>query len=276
MQSYQLKIALDRIKPPIWRRLLVPADIALDDLHGVFQAAMGWFDGHLHEFVVGKRAYGPADPDLPTDFDDETGVSLASLISQEGETFRYIYDFGDDWMHTITLEKASADTSGSIPRCIDGKRACPPEDCGGIPGYQQILEALKRPAHPDSEELLDWLGDGFDPEYFDLDGINEQLKPFAARSKRKASSRKSTTGKKSPTPDIDEDKIDDAALALLSLTFHGDKYGTRAWKNFDWDTLNRLHAKGYITDPIGKAKSVAMTENGRKESLKLFARLFSK
>jgi len=168
MGALQLKVTLAETKPPIWRRVLVPADITLDRLHDVIQAAFGWWNHHLHEFEVGRARYGPVD--LDDDWNppkDERNMRLDQLASP-GTKLRYTYDFGDDWRHAIEVEKAiDADASVSLPALIDGRRACPPEDCGGPWGYGELLAVLADPSHPEHAERLAWLGGPFDPERFD-------------------------------------------------------------------------------------------------------------
>lgn len=173
--SYQIKVALDDSKPPIWRRLLVSGDTRLSELHGIIQIAMGWTDSHLHQFISGGVFYGMPDDEFDTE--DETRYRLSNLLSAEKQKIKYEYDFGDSWIHTITLEKIlPVDDSIGLPRCTAGKRAAPPEDCGGVWGYRDLLDILSDPEHPQYEEMLDWLGvDEFDPNHLDLKKINDEL-----------------------------------------------------------------------------------------------------
>jgi hypothetical protein len=182
---YQLKISLQHSKPPIWRRVTVPNDFTLADLHRVIQTAMGWMGGHLHEFNIGGVSYGEIDPDWPNDMEDEVGVKLNKLLKKEKQKIRYIYDFGDDWEHVIELEKIlTSDTASSKPKCITGRRACPPEDCGGLYGYYELLDTISDPDHPEREETLEWLGEeDFDPAFFDLDEVNRRLANLGTRIK---------------------------------------------------------------------------------------------
>ncbi len=184
MQIYQLKITLKYSKPPIWRRVQVAADIQLSRLHRVIQVAMGWNDAHLHQFVVGQRPdwefYGIPDPLYDDDWGpttkDESSAKLNQILKAEKDKFTYEYDFGDGWEHIILLEKILSPEEGvTYPRCIKGKRACPPEDCGGIWGYDHLLEVLANPEAPEREDMLAWLGGELDPEYFDLDEVNTRL-----------------------------------------------------------------------------------------------------
>jgi hypothetical protein len=177
MEIYQIKITLKHIRPPIWRRLQVPADIKLGKLHRVLQAAMGWYDAHLHAFRVGHETYGVPDREF---IDDETinerNVRL-DRIAAEGERLLYEYDFGDGWEHELLIENAlPAEKGQRYPICLAGKRACPPEDCGGPPGYDHLLEVLRDPKHEEYEATREWLGGHFDPEAFDLEEVNQMLK----------------------------------------------------------------------------------------------------
>jgi hypothetical protein len=181
---YQLKISLKGISPPVWRRVLVPADISLATLHDMIQAVMGWEDYHLHEFVVGGLHYGqPSDEDW-YDVQDERKIRL-NQIADAGARFTYTYDFGDDWEHIIEVEKRlSPDPEIRYPVCIKGKRACPPEDCGGVWGYADMLQILQDPEQEEYESMLEWVGEEFDPEAFDLDEVNQALERVRKRAKR--------------------------------------------------------------------------------------------
>jgi hypothetical protein len=166
---YHLKVTLLDTKPPIWRRVLVDGRSTLDQLHEVIQAAFGWWNYHLHEFEVGCTRYGIPDPDEDWGEPprDERRTRL-DAIAGEGATLRYTYDFGDGWEHRVVVEKVLAMTAGTtVPACIGGRRACPPEDCGGTWGYRELLEILADPAHPEHDERREWLGREFDPESFD-------------------------------------------------------------------------------------------------------------
>jgi len=167
--AFQLKVALLDTKPPIWRRVLVAGDSTLDHLHEVIQAAFGWWSYHLHEFEVGPVRYGVPDPDEDWGEPprDERRMRL-DAIAGEGSSFRYTYDFGDGWEHKVTVEKVlPADSVATVPACIDGRRACPPEDCGGPWGYRELLEMLADPTHPEHDRRREWIGRPFDPEAFD-------------------------------------------------------------------------------------------------------------
>jgi hypothetical protein len=175
---YQLKITLVDIHPPIWRRVLMPADVKLPKLHRYFQTIMGWENYHLHSFSVGDAIYSEPDPD----YDDsrninERRVRLLDIAGMGQPAFIYTYDYGDNWRHEVTVEKVlTADPDDNYPLCIGGKRACPPEDCGATSGYDHFLQALADPHHEDHEQLRGWIGGIFDSEGFDLNSINRALR----------------------------------------------------------------------------------------------------
>jgi pRiA4b ORF-3-like protein len=176
---YQLKITLQDSKPPIWRRIQTPGSVTLAELHRIIQAAMGWQDQHLHQFIIGDRVYGPATPGLDEagiDARDERRARLNEVAPREGSRFIYRYDFGDDWDHIVVVERIlEPDPSARYPRCLAGRRACPPEDSGGVWGYEQLMETLKNPGDPEYAEAREWVGDDFDPEAFSLDETNADL-----------------------------------------------------------------------------------------------------
>ncbi len=174
---YQLKITLEQIKPPIWRRVLVPATVTLADLHEVIQAVMPWDDAHLYLFQQGRTRFSEPDPSGSDIGDaDSNETFLSEVLSAPKQKLTYLYDFGDSWQHAIELEKILPyDPDQLYPQCIAGKRACPPEDCGGPWGYATMLEALKDPKHPEHELYVDWMDEDFDPEEFDVEEANEFL-----------------------------------------------------------------------------------------------------
>jgi hypothetical protein len=173
---YQLKITLKGSKPPIWRRVEVPGTITLAALHHVIQAAMGWYDSHLHQFEVGDTTYGDREMLEDLDVRNSRTIRLNQIAPAVKAKFSYLYDFGDNWDHAILVEKITPpEPTARYPRCIAGKRACPPEDCGGIWGYAELLEALANPEHPEHEDMLEWVGEPIDPEAFDLAEVNARL-----------------------------------------------------------------------------------------------------
>jgi hypothetical protein len=183
---YQLKVSLKGAKPPIWRRIQVYSNTRLSKLHSFIQATMGWEDYHLHGFRADDVNYGIPDPDFgDEDIIDEGTVTLDQVLTQPKQKMMYDYDFGDDWQHDILLEKIlPLKPDGNYPRCVTGKRACPPEDCGGIWGYYEFLEAIRDPDHPEHEDMLEWAGGDFDPEAFDRDEVNDSLQALQAELTR--------------------------------------------------------------------------------------------
>ncbi|HSJ55101.1 MAG TPA: plasmid pRiA4b ORF-3 family protein [Anaerolineae bacterium] len=179
---YQLKVTILGLQHPVWRRLQILGDSTLADLHDAIQAAMGWTDSHLHEFIIGQTRYG--EPNLEEEYEanmqDEGQVLLSDVLGGEGTRFRYVYDFGDDWQHEVVVEEIlPADPDVFYPICTGGQRACPPEDVGGAPGFEHFLEAMANPADPEHNEYMTWFGGVFDPDEFDLEEANEALRDTA-------------------------------------------------------------------------------------------------
>lgn len=175
---YQIKVWLRATKPPIWRRLQVPADISLDRLHEVIRVAFDRPGEHLHVFSTPYGEFGDDDPDLG--HQAEAPVTLEQVAPTPTSKITYTYDFGDDWQHDILVEKVIEPVPATAyPRCTGGRRAAPPDDCGGMGGYYELLDVLADPAHPEHEDQLDWLGladaADFDPARFDADEINRHL-----------------------------------------------------------------------------------------------------
>jgi Plasmid pRiA4b ORF-3-like protein len=154
----QLKVSLVGVsKPPVWRRVLVPATMRLDRLHDVIQVAMGWTDTHLHAFEAGGVDYGTPDPEI--DCEDERRTAVGDLLREPRNRMRYVYDFGDYWQHDVVVEKArEAERGTRYPVCLAGKGCCPPEDCGGTWGYVELREKIGDPTHDEHADLLEWLG----------------------------------------------------------------------------------------------------------------------
>jgi hypothetical protein len=176
---YQLKVTLADIRPPIWRRIQVPGNTPLPLLHLMLQAAMGWCNCHLHAFTINEVDYGAADPEFDSGMENETRIRLDKVIPAAKMRFSYTYDFGDGWNHKILVEKILPPNPGvQYPVCLAGARACPPEDCGGPWGYGDFLRAINDPNHEEHKQLLEWVGGSFDPEAFDLDGVDGRLKNF--------------------------------------------------------------------------------------------------
>ena len=178
-QIYQFKITLKGSKPPIWRSFQILNSSDFKILHQVIQTVMGWDSYHLFEFIIDDYIH-IADPEMIDDeFEkivDYSCTKISDYIREVGEKIVYIYDFGDGWIHNIVLEKfLPLSKSFKHTVCVGGKRACPPEDSGGIGGYYWKLEVMEDPDHPDHEDTMAWMGD-FCPEYFDIDDINKELK----------------------------------------------------------------------------------------------------
>ncbi len=174
---YQIKVTLENSKPSIWRRILVRSDVTLARLHRILQVVMGWGDYHLHQFIVGQTYFGEPHPDYGSEMYDEKRVKLNQIVPGEGFKFRYEYDFGDSWLHQLLVEKIAPPEPGQhYPACVKGRRASPPEDVGGVWGYDSFLEAIRDPDHPEHEDYLEWVGGEFDPEVFDLDEVNAALR----------------------------------------------------------------------------------------------------
>lgn len=181
---YQLKITLKWSKPPIWRRVVVRADMTLDRLHNVIQIVMGWTDSHLHQFIAGaglvRTYYGKPDPefaDMGSEMLNEKRYTVADLAPAAKKKFIYEYDFGDGWQHDVVAEKIlPPEASFKHPVCLAGANACPPEDCGGMGGYYNLLEIMADPRHPEHADMKEWIGGVFDAAQFSLESINGALK----------------------------------------------------------------------------------------------------
>jgi hypothetical protein len=179
--AVQVRVAIDRIEPQIRRRLVVPLHFNLRELHLVLQAAFGWTNSHLHEFEIGGLSYGEEWANAERTEDDarvfdEMEVRLRDFTREPGPTFRYVYDMGDNWVHTVCLEQSlEVEPAPKVARCVEGARARPPEDVGGPSGYQEFLEAVLDRSHEEHRAMLRWAGGHFDPEWFDLELINKDV-----------------------------------------------------------------------------------------------------
>jgi hypothetical protein len=188
---FRLKITLADTEPPIWRRVEVPAQMTLKELHSVIQAAMGWDNAHLYQFHVGRETIarpGMGGEGFGTPRAIGAGrVRLVDLAARGIKRFAYEYDMGDSWEHRLQIEKLlAADPAASYPRFIDGAMHCPPEDVGGIPGFYEFLDAVADPKHPDHEDQLGWHGGTFDPADLDVERVRKALARIANRRKRAA------------------------------------------------------------------------------------------
>jgi hypothetical protein len=178
MKIYQFKITLNHIKPPVWRRFQVQENTDLESLHYIIQIVMGWEDSHLYQFIIDKQYYTTpfADGDDFNDSKPAADTILKQVIHQLKQKMTYEYDFGDGWEHVLELEEIlEKDPKIKYPICITGKRACPPEDCGGPWGYAELVEIIKNPKHPEYEDMMEWLGGEFDPEHFSVEEVNTGL-----------------------------------------------------------------------------------------------------
>jgi hypothetical protein len=173
---FQLRVTLDDVAPPVWRRVLVPAGYTLDRVHRVIQYAMGWQDCHLHCFDIDGEQYAPPDPDNELPLLDEMDYRLDD-VTRVGTRLRYTYDFGDWWEHDVEVEDVrAAGPDERYPTCLGGERACPPEDVGGPEGYEDFLAAIADPEHPRHAEMREWIGRPFHPDEFDPARISTLLR----------------------------------------------------------------------------------------------------
>ncbi len=176
---FLLKIQLLDIEPAIWRRFVVPDSITLDRLHDVIQIVMGWTDSHLHEFTIGNKRY----TEYPESREDGLicgKYRLGDQIKQKGRSFSYLYDFGDSWEHELVLEESryfNPDMRTEVA-CLEGERACPPEDVGGVSGYFEFCNALKDQNHEEHESYMEWSGGDYDSERFDSGSVNWELMKY--------------------------------------------------------------------------------------------------
>ncbi|PWK53975.1 plasmid pRiA4b ORF-3 family protein [Pleionea mediterranea] len=178
-KRYQITVTLNDVKPLIWRRVLIPSSVQLDALHATLQLALGWTNSHLHQFLISGKRYGIPDPDFDDGVIEESGIRIEQLLKKEKQSLIYEYDFGDGWEHKIELEAILPfEASDQLPICIDGSRSCPPEDVGGPWGYMDFLTRFKDTSHPEHEETIEWVGEYFHPESFDIDEVNGLLAEY--------------------------------------------------------------------------------------------------
>ena len=172
---YELKVEIQRIDPPIWRLIQVPPRTSLKRLHKILQIAMGWTNSHLHMFKVDGHEYGEPNPEYDFEVLDESKLTLEKIFAGGTKSFQYEYDMGDSWMHEITLQR-EIESEDTKPGCTAGARACPPEDCGSVPGYYNLLVVLSDPDHEEHESMLEWVGGKYDPNAFDATAVDRALK----------------------------------------------------------------------------------------------------
>ncbi len=180
----RIRISLAEIEPEIWRRIEVPVSLHLKGLHDVIQAVFGWQDYHLFEFHIGEKIYGIPAPeeDYGRKVLQARGVRVAALVAKGIERFDYVYDFGDGWQHIVAIEAVGeADPTLLYPRFVDGARRGPPEDVGGVPGYERFLQAVANRRHPEHRRLITWYGGPYDPDDIDLAGLRLRLAAIVLR-----------------------------------------------------------------------------------------------
>ena len=173
---YEIKVVLKEIEPPIWRMLQVPSRTSLRRLHRILQRAMGWTNSHLHLFEIDGKLYG--EPSTEWDFEvlDSRRMTLEKIFSGGRTSFLYEYDLGDSWRHEITMLGTVEGEAEEKPGCTGGARACPPEDCGSTTGYYHLLVALSDPDHEEHDAMLEWVGDKFDPNAFNIAAVDQALR----------------------------------------------------------------------------------------------------
>lgn len=176
-RSLVLRVELVGVEPLVWRRVRVAPGVTLAELHRVLQVAMGWQDTHLHQFRIGRLWIGQPDrQEGDKDLQDEREWTIADVVKAGVHEFDYLYDFGDDWTHRLVIEPNAPKVVGSGLLCLAGENACPPEDVGGPPGYEEFRAALTNPKHRRHRELAEWCGGVWDPKGFDLNAVNRVLR----------------------------------------------------------------------------------------------------
>jgi hypothetical protein len=177
---YDIRVALRDISPSIWRSFTIDGETSFAELHDILQIVMGWENTHLYQFRYGKiriAVENEEDP-LPFDASDAFVLTLNKLKAKKGDTFQYVYDFGDNWVHQLEILSKEDDREIVYPVCFEGERNCPPENIGGIPGYLSLIEAAKKPRSKAYKEYVNWLGGDYDAEEFDIVDINSLLEDY--------------------------------------------------------------------------------------------------
>jgi hypothetical protein len=180
---FQIKMTLKGIDPPIWRRIHT-TDCTLEELHEIIQVTMGWEFEHLYRFTIGGVDYADLEMTSAEEVEDACGTRLSAVLPTENRRprFSYEYDFGDEWIHQLIVEERLPPKKGvKYPICVGGQRACPPEDSGGPWAYADFVEAIAKPDHSRHEELLEWVGGEFEPERFDQEAVNNELRRLRTR-----------------------------------------------------------------------------------------------
>ena len=173
---YELSVKLLEIEPRIWRRFTVPSGIRLCCLHDVLQVVVGWTDAHAHQFEKHDRCWGVIEYDHDPDMENEARMPLDKILSEVGMSLMYVYDFGDNWKHEVTVERILPLRLETLPlRCLAGERRCPPEDVGGVPGYEEFLNVVFEPNHENFEPYRRWAGGPFQAEEFNIAAVNAIL-----------------------------------------------------------------------------------------------------
>ena len=196
----RIRIELQDLDPEIWHRVDVPLSSTLAELHDIIQVAFCWTDSHLHEFLVGGRVYGvpsPGDAYYERKVYNAADIRLKTLVDRGVDRFLYVYDFGDNWRHDVTVEEVrSGETDTKYPCFVDGSRRCPPEDVGGPGGFMGFLEAVLNPEHQEHERMIEWYGQPFDPGDIDEKTVRLILQDFAARRRGPLASHRSRERRK--------------------------------------------------------------------------------
>ncbi|MGD2070940.1 MAG: SEC-C metal-binding domain-containing protein, partial [Gemmatimonadota bacterium] len=250
---HRIHLTLEDVDPPVWRRFEVPSDLCLDELHAVVQAVMGWEDYHLYNFEADGIAYGEPDEDGWLDFEDPE-IPLEEVAARPGATLRYTYDFGDEWRHELTVEAIEpAGPDRPLIRCLEGGGACPPEDCGGPGGYEDLLEALGDPDAEHAETWRAWAGEDYDPERFDPAEANRRLDvlvhgpPLDAACEERLETLMGLLHDAALEGDLSEDLFDEAA-ELLDGYARLDPDGFLAGRKDEILVAAGLHAAGMLLD----------------------------
>jgi hypothetical protein len=178
--AYQLLVVLEGSEPKIWRQISVPGNMTLADLDRIIQAAMGWTNSHLHQFTIEGQLYGVLDDEWIDEMQSlpDNEFTLDAVLGTEVKSFSYEYDFGDGWQHQVEVQMViiADEKRNSWPMCLAGANACPPEDVGGLGGYEEFLEAIGDPIHEDYDSMRRWCGGPFDPQGFDVNSSNRDIR----------------------------------------------------------------------------------------------------